>query len=50
MTCPLTFSSPPVACVVAYRDSNEAVGWRILENLGIGELRGSFVRLANAVR
>jgi hypothetical protein len=41
MTCPLTFSSPPVAPVEAYRESSDEVGCRILENLEMGELRGS---------
>jgi hypothetical protein len=46
MTCPLTFSSAPAACVVAYRDTNDEVGCRDLDNLERGVLRGSCVKLA----
>ena len=41
MTWPLTFSSPPVGPVEAYRARNEVVGDRMFENLEIGG-RGSY--------
>lgn len=48
ITCPLIFSSPPVACVEAYRERKEEAGCRALENREMGELRGSCKRLATA--
>jgi hypothetical protein len=42
MTWPLIFSSPPVAPVEAYRESIDEAGCRVLENLEMGELRGSY--------
>ena len=41
MTWPLTFSSPPVEPVEAYRARNDVVGDRMLVNLEMGA-RGSY--------